>query len=230
MNKITALLSIALACGCAKSEADKNLYDIDVEAIDDQGSFIAGIDVAIGETHLGTIASDGHLRARVSASDGQRFSFHAQCPDGYSSEAIPTEVVFRNSRGLAGKKSDRLHFRIECSRNERVIALLVHSAGHAGVPIRVDGETLGLTDANGLGHFRIDRKPGAQFEVSIDDTAFPSLVANNARQTIVLGAEDDLIIYDPEFVAPVVVEKKKRRRRKKRSAEKPVRKRPIRID
>jgi len=226
------LLALAILGGvaCADETSEPILFSLDVNAVDDRGGAIPGIEVHVGETAIGKTEEDGHLRARVHASDGQSFRFHAKCPGGHSSSKIPDRVVFRDTRGLEGSRTQSMKFQIRCTRNERVVALLVHAGGQAGMSVLVDGVVSGTTNAEGFAHLRLDVEPNSEFEVSLDSSAFPELLPSNPRRVLTIGDEDELVVFEPAFsTAPKPERKSRRRRRKKESA--PVKKkRPVRIN
>lgn len=231
MRTIFAALVALHFAGCSQAEPDAIEFNLDVSAVDDRARGIPGIEVRIGDTRIGETSDSGHLGARVRAYDGQSFEFHAQCPDGFSSSEIPEKVVFRDTQGLEGKNSQRMNFEIRCTRRERVVAVLVHADGQSDMPVLVDGQPSGKTDAMGFAHLRLDLQPHTQFEISLDSSRSPELLPASPRQLMVVGEQDSLFIFEPSFVKAPPPPQKKRRKRRKKTVENVVEKqRPVRIN
>ncbi len=229
LAKYLLLLSMCLPA-CATSGPTTERYSLQFDAIDDRGDPIEGLVVVVGETRIGATGSAGTLQAEVNASKGERFALHLSCPENYQLGESPKHIVFRETKGLAGKSHSRMHVMLECSRQERVAALLVHTEGYADMPVLVDGVQQGRTGADGFAHLRVDLPPGTPFEVAIDSSQHAKLRPVNPRRTMTLGSEDGLFIFAPVFSEVAPVKKKRRKRIRKRGVEKPIVKRPLRID
>ncbi len=226
----SSLLVALLLPACAQSSSTASRYQLQFDAHDDRGDAIKGLVVSVGETRIGETDKNGILQAEVKAAKGDRYALHITCPKDYASSEMPEHILFRDTKGLAGKEHARIHVQVECARQERVAALLVHTDGRIGMPILVDGALQGRTGPGGFAHLRLDLRPGTQFEVAIDSSQYPELRPANPRRTMSLGTEDELFVFEPAFTETEVKKKKRRRRPKTSETQAPAIKRPVRID
>ncbi len=224
-----ALLTLAVLVSCHEDQTQDQLYEVSFQARDDRGQALAGLAIDVGETALGETDASGLLRVQVSAHFGDRYVLKAPCPQGYVADEAPKEVLFKATTDLRGQEHSSIDLRIVCARDKRVAALLVHAGGYQGMPVLIDGVLSGTTGAQGFAHLRLDREPGTQFEVTLDSSSQPALMPANPTQTMTIGEQDGLFVFDPQFHERPV-EKKKRRRARVEAASPPVVKRPIRID
>lgn len=232
MKHRTSFFLLALAChACSAPNRTPARYELEFLALDDRGDAIADLEIAIGDTRIGSTDKSGLLRAEVNAHRGERFPLYAPCPDEYVELEAPSHVIFQDTKGLESDRNARIQAQIECARQNRVAALLVHADGHAGMPIVINGTVQGHTGPGGFAHIRLDLKPGAQFQVALDSSEYPTLRPIDPRRTMTLGSEDGLFLFDPVFSEAEPERKKKRRRTRKREP-KPVtvKKRPVRVD
>lgn len=232
MIRATLLLLLAgLAGACGNHAPSSTHYQLQFDVVDDRGEAIAGVAIAVGDTQIGTTNGSGILRAEVSASKGDRYPLHRQCPERYENAGEVESIVFRDTKGLGGGKHAKIHVQLQCERQERVAALLVHADGRQGLPVLIDGVEVGRTGAGGFAHLRLDLRPGSQFQVAIDSSEHPSLRPVDPRRTMTVGSEDGLFVFDPVFSELVPEKKKRRRRRAQAPAQAPTQKtRPVRID
>lgn len=220
-----------LSGGCGTPTSSSTHYQLQFDVVDDRGEALAGVAIAVGDTKIGTTDGTGILRAEVNASKGDRYPLHRQCPEQYESSSEVENIVFRDTKGLKGGEHAKIHVRLQCERQERVAALLVHADGRVGLPVLIDGVEHGRTGPGGFAHIRLDMRPGAQFQVHIDSSERPSLRPVDPRRTMTVGSEDGLFVFDPVF-SEVVAQQKIRRRRRVKTSVTPVPKktRPVRID
>jgi len=233
MTDLRAILIAAVGvCGaCDEQRPPETSFAIHFQAVDDRGMELPGIDINVGETLLGATDSGGSLRVEVQARAGQRYPLVAPCPASYQPKDPPTEIFFRDTVALHGEALTQIDLRLVCARSSRVAALLVHADGYENMPVLIDGIAQASTGPDGFAHLRLDLAPGAQFQVSLDSSSQPSLVPVNPSQTMSIGEEDGLFIFDPTFREPPPEKKPARvRPRKKKKVVEPTPKRPVRID
>lgn len=229
--RIIALLAMSICSACDEQRPSEISYEIAFKAVDDRGMELAGIAIKVGETLLGATDQNGSLRVEVQAREGEQYPLHAPCPKTYLPKDPPTEIFFRGVTALHGEALTQIDLRLVCARSSRVAALMVHADGYANMPILIDGVAQASTGPDGFAHLRLDLAPGAQFQVSLDSSVEPTLVPVNPSQTMSMGEEDGLFVFDPTFrEAPREKKPVRVRPRKKRIVVEPTPKRPVRID
>ena len=229
MKFFPIILVAGLCHGCTDTSAAMTRYQLSFQSLNDRGLPISNMKIAVGETLIGSTGPDGRLRAQVNARAGDRFPLHAPCPDQTLKTEAPAQIVFQESHGLSGEKNTTINVRVVCSRHERVAAVLVHADGYSDMPILIDGQRQGRTGPGGFAHLRLDLKPGSQFQVALDSSAHPRLQPSNPRQTLKIGSEDALFVFEPVFSQAKPARKSRRPTRPKQERPAP-KKRPIRID
>lgn len=236
MKPILTLTAIAISMGssasCKQAETPQNRYQVVFKAEDDRGVPLPGLPIRVGETLLGETSPGGTLIVQVAAKEGERYPLQAPCPEDHNADDPPVDVFFRSTKGLGGDVQNHIELTIVCARTRRLAALLIHADGYEDMPISIDGVVRGRTGAEGFAHLRLDRQPGVQFQVSLDSSSHPTLVPANPSQTMSVGEDDGLFVFEPVF-REARVEKKARKRRVRRAppAQPPAApKRPVRVD
>lgn len=216
---------------CKQAAPPENRYQILFKAEDDRGFPLRGLPIQVGETLLGETDPSGSLIVHVNAKEGERYPLQAPCPDLHETQDLPADVFFRSIKGLGGEVQNRIELYIVCARIQRVAALLIHADGYEEMPIFIDGVAQGRTGVEGFAHLRLDLQPGAQFQVSLDSSAHPTLVPANPSQTMSVGEDDGLFVFEPVFrEAQVEAKPRKRRIRRAPPSSPPLSKRPVRVD
>lgn len=230
MNRLiqqAGLWTILALASCQAEAPKRNSHALKFYGEDDRGDPVSGIHIALGQAELGLTGASGELRTQIRASHGQKYPVRARCPKEYEPAQVPADLVFRETREIAGQPSS-VSVRILCSRSLRVAALLVHATGVEGLPISIDGVVEGHTGLGGFEHLRIDAAPGTKVDVALDTSSMPELRPSNPSRILSIGATDSLLIFDQEFHKDKPV--RKRRRRAKKRPEAQAKRRPVRID
>ena len=104
---------------------------------------------------------------------------------------------------------------------------MVHADGRAGLPVLVDGEVVGRTNARGVAHLALHRPSNTTFRVALDTSSRPRLRPRNPEVPFAVGDADDIFVFDQSF-EQLRVRKRRRHRKRANKAVKPAR--PIKIE
>jgi hypothetical protein len=192
------VLATVAAFGCA--EPSPPPVEVRVRVTSDGSTPVAGAQLlARGEAPSLT---DAHGRATLSlATKEDRVPMVLTCPDGFVAPAGDKVLI---PLGVGASDPERaLALELLCQLELRDAVVLVHAVGDAiQLPVKVDGVTVGQTDALGFAHVHVRAAPDSEFEVSLDTSANERLSPANPTQRYRLRRSDELFVLDTRFEEP----------------------------
>lgn len=212
----------ALLCQC-NTEPAINSYLIHFVAKADDSKLLDGVPIYLDGKKLGTTGADGSLSVRVAASTKQTLSAKADCPAGYRGSNQPTAIHLRQFRSLSSSHPDNaLQYVFICTPTMVSAAVIVSTSLPTELPLLMDGQEVGRTNADGVAHLLIEAAPGSNFTLLLDTQKHTTVRPQYPTRTFYVGNQDEIYVYEQSLEIPKV---KRRRSRPHRAA----RHLPIRI-
>jgi hypothetical protein len=195
---VSALLAL-LGCG---DEHAPTVIPIAVHTEADPGVALAGVLVRAGDTPLGTSDASGAIEAQLTGDLGATVAITATCPEGHREERVRADVVLRPVFDVTGAACG-LDVTLSCPPSSRQAVLVVRAGGDApryGLPVRIDGREVAVTDASGVAHVPIGMAPGESFRVELATaTVAPMLRPADPATSFTFADHDDIFVFDQRF-------------------------------
>ena len=209
-----AFLMTLLQLACAPAEPER--FSVEISATNDELTPVAGVEVVLGDASILATDATGRTTAEVVGGEGDQVAVHAVCPEGHGSAQVEDSFRLRRMSSLNdARKRVPLAIPIRCPRNRLDVALVV-SSGVAAIPVRVDGQTRGLTDERGFAHVGLSVPSGARVQVELDTRGRPQLRPINPERTFLVTTQSTLLVHSQQLT----------KKRLKRARRKPARKPP----
>jgi hypothetical protein len=154
---------------------------------------------------LGSTRADGQLQATLRGVEGQRVVLTVACPPGHRTLDPRRALQLQVPRPVAGAgQGATLALTVRCAPIERVAALVVRARGpgSAGVPVRVGGEALAQTAADGTAHLLLTARARSALRVTLDTSGVPGLHPASPARTFEIGDDDRLLLFEQRFQLP----------------------------
>lgn len=225
-----AALTSVLACACAPEPIAKLSQDLVVQARTPDGRPVAFVQSWSDGAQLGATDSSGRLRTRVQGAPAQAITLSFACPAEYATPTPKRTLVLDQIEHKGARAPIALH--VECRSLEINTAIVVRTQGApAGdLPVRVRGEAVARTHAGGQAeghaHAVVRSRPASTLRVELDTRTAPELRPESPSRSFVLGATDDVVVFDQTFTRET---KRRKRTRAPKPAPAPTSK-PYRID
>jgi hypothetical protein len=201
--RCTLMPLIALGCvACTEPSSRDPRFTAELRAMSTSGEAIADVRFWADGRELGTTGSDGALHVALSAEHDDTVSLTAACPPAYRTLMQNRRLVLRRIEGRTGHATSDFELTARCEPLERLAAVVVRARGPAvaGLPIRVDGETLGQTDLDGTAHLLVKARPHSSVRVAILTSEHADLLPRDPVQTFQLDDEDSILLVDQDFM------------------------------
>lgn len=213
-----ALLLLAFISGCEKAAVQSERYAVSVQAVDDLGKPLPGLQLGAAGTSLGVTDGAGRKSFEIPGVEGQRVDLSATCPERYSGPRERPAFLLKHTRGGDGNADKPIEVSLTCDAKEH-LALVAVQTGQAGLPIMSHGQVLGQTSETGTAHVMLRDATGKTFQLMLDTSAKPELHPENPTRTFTVTQKDAFSVWDQPFE----VEKKAsasetRKKRKARAA------------
>lgn len=202
MNLLTKSLISAVglvaftACGSAAPE--RAPFSIQLSATSDDGEPLAGVSFTTNQKDMGTTPESGGFVVHLRGAEGSTLPLRATCPEGYESPPAGSLKLTR-VESLSGEV-ERLSFDAVCVRKVRDVVVVVHAENGADLPVTIDGEISGRTDAFGNAHVLVpvDREVKS-LAVGLDTTERSRLRPQNPRRVFELEGKDAVALFHQPF-------------------------------
>jgi len=221
-----ALALAALFAGCEGRAPKPEAFSLRLRAVSTSQGSVAGAQLWADGRDLGTTSEDGSLHAKLDGLEGQAVALSSACPPTYRTLEPKRRLVLRRVSSAAQPRP-ALELTLRCEPLERQAALVVRALGPdtAGLPIRVGGETVGQTAADGTAHVVLRVKPHSSLRVQLVTEAHPELLPRNPMQSFEIDDQDEVFL-----VEQALARAKPRRRVPKAPQRAPAPLLPYRID
>lgn len=195
-----ALSGLSLA-GCDDAHPP-TMVPIAIHTEADPGVALAGVLVSAGESRLGMTDASGSLRVELTGELGAMIPVTATCPEGHRDGRIRAEVTLRPMFDVSGRERG-LDLTLSCPPAQRQAVLVVRAGGdgsRVGLPVRIDGREVAVTDASGVAHVPIGMAPGGSFRVELATaTVAPMLRPADPATSFTFADHDDIFVFDQRF-------------------------------
>jgi hypothetical protein len=204
MNARAALLCLGLVPACDTEQGEHfQVYPVSIRSVNDDGEPLPGVQVLTGGEVLGTTGPDATLNVTLNGREGMEVAFEARCPQGSRPHGESPALRLRTLGGRAPELD------LICGRDKRMAALIVSAPGFADLPVLVHDREVARTDASGTAHLLLEGEPRMPMRVVLDTGARPRIVPASPHKDVQIGMRDEIVVFTPELVEPVLVEKKK---------------------
>lgn len=194
----SALLAL-VGCG---DEHPPTAIQIAVHTEADPGVALSGVVVSAGAAPIGTSDTSGTLHAQLTGDLGAMVPVTATCPEGHREGRVRADVTLRPVFDVSGQERG-LDVTLSCPPAERQAVLVVRAGGdgpRVGLPVRIDGEEVAVTDASGVAHVPIGMAPGGSFRVELATaTVAPMLRPADPATSFTFQDHDDIFVFDQRF-------------------------------
>lgn len=199
-----ALCLSGLGAACQKAPAPP--HELHVQVTADRGVPMAGAQLRVHGTLLGTTDALGLATLRVADGSAEPPTLALACPPGFEAATPETALV------LPAAGSPPPMMQLSCRAEPHDAVVLVH-AGALGtsLPVRVDGVPVGQTDALGFAHVHVRAGANAGFEVSLDTSSNEKLVPQNPAREFRLGEADEMFVFDTAVDEPKSASRRRRK-------------------
>jgi hypothetical protein len=202
--RFAALAIVSSLLGaCAGTRLAQN-YDCVVRVSSDPGRPLAGAQLLVNGSVIGTTGDLGSAKLRFVGTEGEHRKIEIRCPDGYRSPEAPVTVSLRHL-ALAGPMPE---FDASCPPENRTVVVAIRADKGADLPVLYLGEELARTDRSGAAHVSLSLPAGSQFELTLetDSESTAQLRPRNPARKFQLGDSDEVFLFDQPFVPPEPVQ------------------------
>jgi hypothetical protein len=198
---LLALLCISPAA-CADASPATTRFTALLRARTASGEPIAGVRAWADGRALGATSATGELRTDLIGAEGSAVQLSAACPPAYRTPDAERRLVLRRvraARGSAGSADLELAQLCEPIEHAAALVVLASGEGRAALPIRIDGELVGQTEADGSAHLTLTAPAHATVRVELETSAQPRLLPRNPVHSFRLEDEDSILLLEQTF-------------------------------
>ncbi|MBX3250272.1 MAG: hypothetical protein KF901_24050 [Myxococcales bacterium] len=208
-------------CGSPQTPQQRTAtFSVTFIAEADPGVPLAGVVVKANGREVGRSDEFGLVQTMLRGPEGAGVEIAHECPDGHVQPRESQTLRLHDFRSLDGDGRSGLDLTLSCTPARRRVAFVVRTNGHADIPIKVNGQEVARTNAQGFAYVVQAAEPGRTFRMTLDTSELPKLRPQNPYQQFTLGPRDDVFVFAQTFE---VEEPRPVRRRARRRPE------PIRI-
>jgi hypothetical protein len=225
MNRLLAsalLLLPVLACGGSQRADELPSFSVTFAAEADEGVALGGVMVRANGNEVGLSDADGLVQTTLRGPEGVGVEITYECPTGHLQPDAPKMLRLHSFRALTEDARIGLHMKLDCPPAERTVAFVVHTNGHEGLPVKIDGEEVARTNSAGIAHIvQMTSSAPRVFRMQLDTSANMRMRPANPSTTFQFQGNDDLFVLAQNFEVEAPPTMRRRRRRMRQA--------PIRI-
>jgi hypothetical protein len=165
------------------------------------GQPLSGVQFYRSSRRLGTTGPSGAIDVDLPGQDGETADITVTCPPGFRPLREPIRVKLRAFRG-AEHGREQLDHRITCRPERRDVVVVVQAPGAKALPVLVDGERRGTTDADGIAHVFVQAEPSSMLRVAVDTSRDPDLRPQNPSRPFQVADEDEVFVFATRLSRP----------------------------
>lgn len=190
-----------LAAGCAAAPPPaRHDFGIDVRVMGDDGRALADATLHRGSQRLGTTDAEGRLLLSISGPEGQTLALRLTCPGGYTEPKGHLSVRLARTRRVGASAPEPQKVNAVCSKLTRKAVVVVRAPGGGELPVTVNGEPAGTTNADGNAHVLVEvHRDLRALDVAIDTKKEKFLTPQNPKKLFELHGEDAVLLYEQPF-------------------------------
>ncbi len=164
---------------------------------------LAGVHVWADGRDLGITNAAGRIVAELHGIEGTTVSLTIACPAGHRTDTPTRRVPLRSIEG-ANRALHPIEVDVRCEPELHRVALVVRAEAPnlPSLPIEVDNQKVGQTDASGVAHVLFEARPGSTLRVKLATSSRPNLEPRDPVQTFQVGDEDAILLFAQAFSSP----------------------------
>ena len=199
--------------GCNAGGAQAETFGVRVRSVDDYGSPLPNVQLALSGTSLGATDAAGQREFRVPGKEGQRVELSAACPATFHGPRERPTLLLQRAPDGADKPSELV---LTCEANEHVAVVAVKT--QPGLPIVMHGQTVARTGPSGTAHVMLREPPGSAFQLTLDTAGRPELRPENPSRVFTVTQRDAFAVWEQPFETGKKPQPKRRARAKPAAA------------
>ncbi len=162
----------------------------------DPGKAVAGAALQRNARDLMVTDVSGVALLKLGGHEGDTVDLTVKCPPGFESPAKAFSVRLTRP----GDSNKVPEYSASCTPAFRNVVVAVRADGASQMPITYLGKPIARTDEAGAAHVLLRMRPGDQFELGLDTTAFPKHHPQNPKHSFQVSATaDELQTFDVRF-------------------------------
>jgi hypothetical protein len=195
---LSALAWAALALACERGESRISSYPVLIHALDDVGKPLPGMQLLAAGKELGVTDASGDRLLSLQGTEGQRVDLSAACPTGYDGPRERPYLLLKRVQSLQAPGLQPIELSLTCAAKEHV-SLVAIRTGHAGIPVKLRGQTVAQTSVSGTTHVVLKESVGNQFQLTLDTSELADLRPESPTRIFSVGQRDAFAVWDQPF-------------------------------
>ena len=188
--------------GCGH-DAPPSAFRVTFSALSDNTP-LHGVEIAANGRTLGETGEDGLLRVDLQGREGMNVAYAVRCPEGHRDAETRPPLTLRKFEGLDPQAAERgIEISVSCPPSTRRVAVIVRTGGQAGIPVKMGGATVALTDASGVAHVLVESAPESEFRLTLDTNARTGLRPQNPMSVVTVPDSDAIAVFEIQFEVEV---------------------------
>lgn len=198
MTPAAGLAMLALLAGCgAGSPPARHDFGVDVHVASDDGGPLSSALVHRGSETLGKTDGEGRLALSLSGSEGQTVTLRVTCPEGYSEPKGALSLRLTRTRRVGASALEPQKLTAFCNKLSRRAVVVVRAPGGGELPVTVNGQPAGSTDADGNAHVLVEVHRNLRaLDVALDTSGHRQLVPQNPKKLFELDGKDVVLLFE----------------------------------
>jgi hypothetical protein len=184
----------AASSGCAKAPESALPFNIVVTVWSDPGHPLQGARIMKSGKAGPSTGLDGKVAVKLTGNEGDVVELMVSCPSDFISPTKPIPVLLRRNMGAKPAEYDA-----SCPPAIRQMVVAVRADNGAHLPVKILGQTVGYTDANGAFTYTLALHPGDGVEMTLDTTDRPRMTPRSPSALLTMQPYDDVVTFNQRF-------------------------------
>lgn len=214
MRSLALITLLGLSASCQPAERPAPTLDVIFAVESDPGVRLAGARVLVDGKPVGETDFAGVVKAKVSGQAGQQLTVEHDCPDDHVAPSEAKLLRLRNFERVGDPGAGSLEVTLRCPPSERLAVFIMRAKNGANLPVLLDGQSVGKTNASGVAHFSTSAIPGTDFVVELDTGNHPHLSPQRPTHLVTLPDADEIFVLTQSFDVPKGARRRAPRRKK----------------
>ncbi len=195
------LLGCQSACSSAPPPDAASKFGLELRALTEEGTPLAGVGLTAEGQPLGFTGRDGRLTHDFRGVEGRSVRVVVTCPEEFEQPEQPAPLRLTRTRAVGTQAAQPLTLDVRCQKRLNDIAVVVHADRGDHLPVLVDGKPVATTDDEGIAHVLLRRPRGTSaVQLGLDTTSRRALKPVNPTRSYDLHGRDAIVLFEPSFV------------------------------